>query len=321
MFNQTEEKIMKIRTYLTLAILGCAFTLSTSSAIDQKNTQQLLRFPYKSVVDNLERDYFLYLPNGYEENSSKEWPVLIYLHGDGERGNGKEDLDYVLGYGPLYEAWIQKKDLPFIIIAPQNHMFGRDGPDGPNYIRNRTRDGIPKHLDEGVPAHNADMPALQMYGPMRGTAAAESPPDERFQTETGWRKTDPDVISILDSVLLKYHADKDRVYLSGASMGGFGTWYYASKYPEKFAALLPVVGYPSVEQAEAVAKAGIPVWVFSGGRDPAVETKYFFAGMNKMNELGATMRFTTEQDMFHDVWNRVYAGEDVYNWLLQYKKR
>ena len=145
-------------------------------------------------------------------------------------------------------------------------------------------------------------------------------PDE-FLTTTGWRRTDPDVISILDSVLLNYHADKNRVYLTGASMGGFGTWYYASKYPEKFAAILPVVGFPSVEQAEAVARAGIPVWVFSGGRDPAVQTEYFFAGMNRMNELGATMRFTTEQDMFHDVWNRVYAGEDVYNWLLQYKKR
>jgi len=312
---------MKVHAYLTLAILSCVCTLSASCAIEQNNTQQLLRLPYKSVVDNLERDYFLYLPNEYEEDSSKKWPVLIYLHGDGERGNGKEDLDYVLGYGPLYEAWIQKKDLPFIIIAPQNHMFGRDGADGPDYIRNRTRDGIPKRLDEGVPPHHVDMPALELYGPMHGSVPAESPPSDQFQRETGWRKTDPDVINILESVLQNYHADKDRVYLSGASMGGFGTWYYASEYPEKFAALLPVVGYASVEQAEAVAREGIPVWVFSGGRDPAVETKYFFAGMNRMNELGATMRFTTEQDMFHDVWNRVYASEDVYNWLLQYKKR
>jgi len=312
---------MKLRPYLALAILGCALMLSTSSAIAQKNEQQLLRLPYKSVVDNLERDYFLYLPGGYEEKSSGNWPVLIYLHGDGERGNGKEDLDYVLGYGPLYEAWIQKRDLPFIIIVPQLHMFGRDGKDGPDYIRNRTRDAIPQRLEEGVPAHNVDMPALQMYGPMRGAVAAESQPADEYLTTTGWRRTDPDLISILDSVLLNYHADKNRVYLTGASMGGFGTWYYTSKYPEKFAASLPVVGFPSVEQAEAVARAGIPVWVFSGGRDPAVPTEYFFAGMNRMNELGATMRFTTEQDMFHDVWNRVYAGEDVYNWLLQYKKR
>jgi predicted peptidase len=311
---------MRARSYLTVMILGCICALSASSATDQKCEPQLLRLPYKSVVDHLERDYFLYLPNGYEKDSSRKWPVLIYLHGDGERGNGKEDLDYVLGYGPLYEAWIQKKDLPFIIIAPQLHMFGRDGPDGPDYIRNRTREGIPKRLNEGVPPHHVDMPARQMFGPMRGAVPAETPESDQFLTATGWRKTDPDLITILNSVLQDYHADKGRVYLSGASMGGFGTWYYASTYPEKFAALLPVVGYPSVEQAETVAKAGIPVWVFSGGRDPAVETKYFFAGMNRMDELGATMRFTTEQDMFHDVWNRVYGRADVYNWLLQFKK-
>ena len=312
---------MKLCSYLALAILGCAVTLNTSSAKEQEGKQQLLRHSYKSVVDDLERDYFLYLPIGYEKDSAKKWPVLIYLHGNGERGDGKADLDYVLGYGPLYEAWIQKKDLPFIIIAPQLHMFGQDGPDAPDYIRNRTREGIPKRLDEGVSPHNRDMPARLIYGPMRGAVPAETPESDEFLTTAGWRKTDPDVISILDSVLQKYRADKDRVYLTGVSMGGFGAWYYASEYPEKFAALLPVVGYPSVEQAEVVAKAGIPVWVFSGGRDPAVETKYFFAGMNRMDELGATMRFTTEQDMFHDVWNRVYAGDDVYNWLLQYKKQ
>ena len=311
---------MKVALYLALILLGCLIN-STTFAEHHNEKPQLVRLPYTSIVDDVERDYFLYLPNGYEEDKAKQWPVLVYLHGDGERGNGKEDLDYVLGYGPLYEAWIQKKDLPFIIIAPQNHMFGRDGPAGPDYIRNRTRAGIPKRLNEGVPPHHADMPALPMFGPMRGATPAKISPPDRFQRETGWRKTDPDVITILDSVLQNYQADKNRVYLTGASMGGFGTWYYASQYPQKFAALLPVVGYPSVQQAEAVAKAGIPVWVFSGGRDPAVETKHFFAGMNKMDELGATMRFTTEQDMFHDVWNRVYAGEDVYHWLLQFTKQ
>jgi predicted peptidase len=313
--------MIKAYPFLASALLAGVFFSSPAVAADPKDPPQLLRLPYTSSVDNLERDYFLYLPQGYEKDSSKKWPVLVYLHGDGERGDGKEDLDYVLGYGPLYEAWIQKRDLPFIIIAPQNHMFGRDGPDGPAYIRDRTRANIPQRLDQGVPPHSTDMPARQMYGPMRGDVATPNLPPDRFMTETGWRKTDPDLIGILDSVLLNYGGDKDRVYLSGASMGAFGTWYYASTYPEKFAALLPVVGYPSVEQAEAVAKAGIPVWVFSGGRDPAVETQYFFAGMNRMDELGANLRFTTEQDMFHDVWNRVYAGEDVYSWLLQYQKR
>ena len=55
-----------------------------------------------------------------------------------------------MAYGPLYEAWVQKKDMPFILVVPQLHMFGRDGPDGPAYIRNRTKEGIPKRLEKGI---------------------------------------------------------------------------------------------------------------------------------------------------------------------------
>lgn len=278
------------------------------------------RVSYVSTVDSLERDFFLYLPQGYEANSDKEWPVLLFLHGDGERGNGKEDLDYVLKYGPLYEAWIQKMNIPLIIISPQLHMFGRDGQGGPDYILNRTRKEIPERLAEGMPEHNADGPALMMYGPMVGAVAAGSALWDQVVTGTGWHKTNTDVITILDSVLAKYNADANRVYLSGVSMGGFGAWHFASQYPDKFAAILPVVGYPTVEQAEAIAKAGIPAWTFSGGRDPVVQTQCFFPGMNKLEEMGGVMRFTTEQDMFHDVWNRVYARQDIYDWLLQYTK-
>ena len=148
---------MKVALYLALILLGCLIN-STTFAEHHNEKPQLVRLPYTSIVDDVERDYFLYLPNGYKEDKAKQWPVLVYLHGDGERGNGKEDLDYVLGYGPLYEAWIQKKDLPFIIIAPQNHMFGRDGPAGPDYIRNRTRAGIPKRLNEGAPPHHSPSP-------------------------------------------------------------------------------------------------------------------------------------------------------------------
>lgn len=287
----------------------------------EESGPQLMRGSYISQVDNLERDFFVYLPIGYGQDPDQKWPVMVFLHGDGERGDGKVDLDYVLKNGPLYEAWIQKRDLPFIIVVPQLHMFGRDGPGGPDYILNRTRDEIPERLEEGMPEHNADMPALQLYGPMVGAVATRILDEDKAVTDSGWHNTDPDVITILDSVLADYSADTNRVYLTGLSMGGYGTWFYASKYPEKFAAIVPVVGYPTVEQAEAVAKANIPAWVFSGGRDPVVPTLYFFLGLNKFEEAGGEMRFTTEQDMFHDVWNRVYAGEDMYNWLLQHQKQ
>ena len=303
------KKVSMIMFILSTLFIGC------SKIVTEKSMPQLTRESYVSRVDNLERDFFVYLPVGYV-GSSQQWPVLIFLNGDGERGDGKADLDYILKWGPLYEVWIQKRDLPFIIVCPQLHMFGRDGPDGPDYIRNRKRSDIPQRLADGIPPHTEDMPALQLAGPMVGAVAAEKAVINENIEKTGWHKTDPDVITVLDIVLAKFKTDTNRVYLTGLSMGGYGTWFYAAKYPERFTAILPIVGYPTLEQAEAVAKAGIPTWCFSGGRDNVVPTEFFFLGMNKMEEAEGVMRFATEQDMFHAVWNRVYGGEDVYNWLF-----
>ncbi|GAB4579401.1 MAG: hypothetical protein Fur0022_21390 [Anaerolineales bacterium] len=267
-----------------------------------------------------QKSYLLYLPQGYNPDDPHPWPVLLFLHGDGERGDTLADLDYLLVLGPLYEAWIQKRDLPFIIISPQLPLFGRDV-DGPDYLTKRTRDKIPLRLEQGTPPHTLDARARDYYGPMTGALdpGLVPPPHDEIKDKM-WDQSDPEVIHILDHVLTHYHTDPQRVYLTGVSLGGYGTWHFASQYPEKFAAILPVVGYGTVEQAEAIARANIPVWAFSGGRDLAVETQYFFPAMNKLDELAANYRFTTEQDMGHDVWNRVYAREDVYQWLLQYKK-
>jgi predicted peptidase len=316
--SATQEKIMKTILMAMLFVSGMFIGCSPIAVV--KSRPQLTRESYVSRVDSLERDFFVYLPAGYEDTVQK-WPVLLFLNGDGERGDGKADLEYVLKHGPLYEAWIQKRDLSFIIVGPQLHMFGRDGPDGPDYIRNRNRSEIPQRLAEGIPPHSEEMPALELAGPMVGAVAVEKAELNEVVEKTGWHKTDPDVITILDTVLAKFQADTCRVYLTGLSMGGYGTWFYAARYPEKFAAILPIVGYPTPEQAEAVAKAGIPAWCFSGGRDIVVPTGFFFPGMNKMEENEGVMRFTTEQDMFHDVWIRVYGGDDAYNWLLQYRKK
>ena len=80
----------------------------------------------------------------------------MFLHGNGERGDAKADLDYVLTNGPLYEAWIQKRDLPFIIIAPQLPMYGMD--EKADYLKRRTRAQIPVRLEHGVPDRPPDVP-------------------------------------------------------------------------------------------------------------------------------------------------------------------
>jgi predicted peptidase len=118
-----------------------------------------------------------------------------------------------------------------------------------------------------------------------------------------------------------YKGDDKRVYLTGLSYGGFGTWYLASKHPEKFAAIAPVVGYGTPSMAPALVAAKMPIWVFGGGRDQTVPVKYFYPLLNELERLGhPDVRFTIEADMGHDTWIRVYASQDLYTWLLSHSK-
>jgi pimeloyl-ACP methyl ester carboxylesterase len=277
----------------------------------------LVRISRVSAATHAERDHFLYLPKGFRKDSQQLWPVLLFLHGNGERGDAKADLDYLLKNGPLYEAWIQKRDLPFIVIAPQLPMFGMD--EKADYLKKRTRAEIPERLATGVPDRPAE---FATPSPMTG---AVPEPLERSSSPSGppkgWPELETDLLAMLDDVLATYHGDPDRQYLTGLSYGGFGTWYLASKHPDRFAAIVPVVGYGHPDLMPPIAAAKIPIWCFAGGRDASVKAKYFYPGLNRLEQLGHdAFRFTIEEDMGHDVWARVYAGNDVYDWMLSHQK-
>lgn len=308
-----KKRVLAI-AFVIATVVGVPVTAKGRSETDMaQSNEELRRISYISELDGKERDFFLYVPRGYESDGSRRWPVILFLHGDGERGDGKEDLDYLLKNGPLYEAWIQKRDLPFLIVAPQLPLFGRNNPGGPPYLVNRTRSEIPRRQAIGVPPRTEDSRSAK---PMTGAIAAGVLPSS-FGPPNGWERVEADVMSILKTVLTSYRADFKRVYLTGLSYGGFGTWYLASRHPDKFAAICPICGWGHPDLLPPIAKAKLPVWAFSGGKDELVETKYFFIGFNRLVELGhSQVRFTTEQDMGHDVWNRVYAGSDIYQWFL-----
>lgn len=279
---------------------------------------QLLRESYISEIEGEERDYFVYLPKGYESSSDKNWPVLMFLHGNGERGNGKDELGFSMVHGPLMEAWAQKRDLPFIIINPQLHMFGLDTT-GISYLINRDPNNIPKRLKEGVPEREPDFGTPDRIEAEPHVTNFENTPS---YFEFGWNRVENDLLGILDTVREKYNTDPSRVYLSGLSYGGFGTWYMGSNHPERFAAINPVVGWGHPDLMPAIAEAKLPVWVFAAGRDNSVEKKYFFEGLNILEELGHNeVLFTIHEDMNHDAWKRVYAGQDVYDWLLEHETK
>lgn len=291
-----------------------AFAIQVSDP--QQSQEQLLREAYQSSVDQSDREYFVYLPRGYHDKPDKKWPVMLFLHGNGERGNGQDELDFVMMQGPLHEAWVQKKDLPFIIISPQLHMFGFDKK-GISYIDNRSKENIPTRLSQGVPKRS---PAFQTNTELQRMPSISNMSNVSPLLPNGWELLEIDLISMLDNVQTKYRVNDNKTYLSGLSYGGFGTWFMASKYPQRFAAIAPVVGWGHPSLMAPIAKHKLPVWQFAGGRDSAVNIQYFYAGLNKLEKLGHNdVRFTVHEDKGHDAWTRVYSGDDLYQWLLSHE--
>lgn len=309
---------MKSTIFLLCAVVPAFFlACATGSKMKEVSPAELTRVSYMSKATGEERDYFVYLPKGYKSETGKKWPVMLFLHGNGERGNAKDELDFVLTHGPLYEAWVQKRDLPFIIVTPQLPMYGMDSLAG--YIKNRKKEDIPRRLEQGVPDRPEEFATpYPMTGAVEDTTSdlpPEGPP-------VGWFMLEDDLLAIIDNTLADYAADTNRLYLTGISYGGFGTWYIASKHPELFAAIVPVVGYGHPGLMAPIAKQQLPVWCFAGGRDNVVHPRYFYTGLNELESLGhKNVMFTIHADMNHDAWRRIYGGKDVYDWLLLHKRK
>ncbi len=288
-------------------MLGAA---PVSLARQAPSAPELRRVSYLSKRTGQERDYFVYLPPGH--GRQKSWPTMLFLHGNGERGDGKGELDYVLTHGPLFEAWCQKRNLPFVIIAPQLPMFGQGEVD---YIKNRTPAQIPRRLPDGVPPRPDERDA-QLEEPMRGKIRDDQTPDGPAGPVEGWNELEDELIAMVDATLRDFRGDASRVYLTGLSYGGFGAWYLAAKHPQKFAAVAPVVGYGHPDHAGPIARAKLPVWCFAGGRDGVVPVPFFYAVLERLEALGhESVRFTNHEDLGHLTWVRVYGGADLYDWM------
>ena len=338
-------RVLAVAVLLLMAAVSCA----PGERGGDPSRPDLRRVSYMSAATGEEREYFVYLPAGYGESMERGleglhgdgtvpgtigepgtdsddslagWPVMLFLHGNGERGDAREELDYVMIHGPLYEAWVRRRDLPFVIVVPQLPMYGMD--ERHDYIANRTPDMIPRRLDEGVPPRRAaSVPAFPMDGAQAVDPSAdptampyppEGPPD-------GWYRLEQDLMDILDQVEEQFLVDADRVYLTGISYGGFGTWHIAARHPERFAAIAPVVGYGHPDGVEPIARHGLPVWCFAGGRDAVVPPQYFYPALNRLQELEHTgIRFTNHEDMGHDAWVQIYAGQDLYDWFLEHRR-
>jgi predicted peptidase len=119
--------------------------------------------------------------------------------------------------------------------------------------------------------------------------------------------------------LRKYRIDKDRVYLTGLSMGGYGTWALAAAHPEKFAAIAPICG--GGNPAEAAKLARLPIWVFHGAKDPTVPIERSKEMVEAIKAAGGDAKFTIYPEAGHDSWTETYNNPELYQWLLAQKRK
>ncbi len=132
-------------------------------------------------------------------------------------------------------------------------------------------------------------------------------------------------LAILDEVMKEFKTDPKRLYLTGLSMGGYGTWSLAAKYPERWAAIAPICGgiKRNATAEDFTAAAGkvkdVPCWCFHGDADPAVPVAQSRGMMKALWDAGAHPNYTEYPGVGHDSWDKAYATADLYDWLLKNK--
>lgn len=233
--------------WLLLVSLSAAST-SAAEETAAPGTQSAAKLERPIVA---ELDYLIYLPGQYEQQES--WPLLLFLHGAGERG---DDLELVKVHGPP-KLIAAGRDFPMIVVSPQ-------------------------------------CPARQRWQPVTLSA-------------------------LVDEIVEQYHVDEDRIYVTGLSMGGFGTWALASYSPDRFAAIAPICGGGETFWGRDLKE--LPVWAFHGDQDEAVPVERSVQMIEALKRAGAEPRLTIYPGVGHDSWTQTYENPELYDWLLQHRRR
>jgi predicted peptidase len=112
--------------------------------------------------------------------------------------------------------------------------------------------------------------------------------------------------------------DATRVYATGLSMGGYGTWRLVAAYPERFAAAVPICGGGEADKT-ACSLRRVPIWAFHGALDEVIPLAKSREMVDAVRCAGGQVRFTVYRDVAHNSWVRAYDNQEVYDWLLSHR--
>jgi predicted peptidase len=125
------------------------------------------------------------------------------------------------------------------------------------------------------------------------------------------------ITELLDAVVSKYGGNEDRIYLTGLSMGGSGSWRMAADHPEKFAAVVPICGRG--QPTDAGKLKSLPIWVFCGDQDGVFKTNDELV-KSIVAAGGQSIRFTSLENVGHNSWSAAYATPDLYQWFDRHSR-
>lgn len=239
----------------------------------QTSVSQVSRFSYNKYTNGTgdTLSYRLLFP---DSDTMRRYPLVIFLHGSGERGS---DNEAQLKWGVMNFATDQNMiQHPAIVIAPQCP----EKVSWSNFPRDRS---------------SVDM-------------KLQPTPTKPMEL----------VIGLIHQLMKTMPVDSNRIYITGLSMGGFGTYDAIERYPDLFAAAVPVCGGGDVSKAPLIAH--LPMWIFHGAEDPAVSPLYSLNMLQELTKAGAHPGLTQYPEVGHFSWLGAYSDPLMIEWLFRQHK-
>jgi predicted esterase len=197
-----------------------------------------------------------------------------------------DNYNYLVYKPPGYE---KKKDWPLI-------LFLHGVKEGSNNLDIVKKTALPQILEEGK-----DLPFVVICPQCREKQVWD----------------EDKLIKLLDKVVEKYSVDKNRIYLTGDSMGGYGSWSLGYTYPERFAAIAPICGGGRASQAAKL--KNVPIWAFHNENDDIVLSSESQDMVDVVNKAGGNAKLTIYPVSGHDAWTQTYKNDQLYEWFLEHK--
>lgn len=254
-----------MKIIVTAVILAFTSPLLAQDSLYQKKIFQ--------ATNGLALPYRLLLPANY--SPTKKYPLVLFLHGAGERGNDNEKQ--LVHGAKLFLTEENRKNFPAIVVAPQCPTDNYWG----SVTIDRTTSPFTLSFDYSRPETTALNAAIELVKNLMATEGV----------------------------------DKKRVYITGLSMGGMGTFEAVYRYPKLFAAAAPICGGGDAARYTKQA-AKIPFWIFHGDQDAVVSVKESQAMVAKLKSLRAVVKYTEYGGVNHNSWVNAFAEPDFIKWLF-----